>query len=85
MDDNLLNFFKQLEERNYLQKDTMVYLFSNHGQHLIQNFNFLKQSNKFDMFTEVYQTERMLPMFYMMITNDLISKYSAHSANSFDN
>lgn len=60
-----------------LEKDTMVYMLSDHGQHLVSAFYLFGQvqGKKSEKINDVFQTERMLPMIYMIVTNDLLRKH----------
>ncbi|KRX03124.1 Alkaline-phosphatase-like, core domain [Pseudocohnilembus persalinus] len=84
IDDPMYKFLTDIEKDGHLQKDTMLYLLSDHGQHLVSAFylfNQIKAQNEEDEINDVYQTERMLPMFYMLVTNDLLKKHNDIAQN----
>lgn len=59
-----------------LEKDTILYLLSDHGQHLLSAFYVFGkiQGKASEEINDVYSTERMLPMMYILVTNDLLRK-----------
>lgn len=85
MDEHLERFLKSIEK--HTDESTVVYFIADHGQHLIQPFylqeNKIDPDRQYEGYMEgsvpsqdVYQSERMLPLLQIMVSNDVLNRYS---------
>lgn len=89
MDDYIYDFLKSLQDNNLIQKNTIMYILSDHGQHLFPTFFMNEKKGTPDQWEKEeakekkhgpykhaysYHIERMLPVFQMYVSGDILAK-----------
>lgn len=57
-----------------LDKDAAVYIIADHGQHILNSFIYKEPNTNKHLTRNVYEVERMLPLFLMLVSKDVIDK-----------
>ncbi|KRX07241.1 Alkaline-phosphatase-like, core domain [Pseudocohnilembus persalinus] len=85
MDDHIVNFLESIKNMGYLEKETNIILLSDHGQHIVSSFIYQDQNTDDSPTNSFYAIERMLPLYMIIMTQDILNKHKDLDKNLMEN